>query len=29
LNGKKIQGALTYDDFKDELDKALSATGAN
>jgi len=29
LNGKKIQGALTYDDFKDELDKALSAKGAN
>jgi len=29
LNGKKIQGALNYDDFKDELDKALSAKGAN
>ena len=29
LDGKKIQGALNYDDFKDVLDKALSAKGAN
>lgn len=29
LEGKKIVGALTYDDFKDELDKALAAKGAN
>jgi len=29
LDGKKIQGALSYDDFKDVLDKALSAKGAN
>ncbi|HEY9079567.1 DsbA family protein [Magnetovibrio sp.] len=29
LEGKKIQGAMAFDDFKDELDKALSAKGAN
>lgn len=29
LEGKKIQGALNYDAFKDELDKALATKGAN
>lgn len=28
LEGKKIEGALSFDDFKDELDKALAAKGA-
>lgn len=29
LEGKKIEGALSYDDFKDLLDKALAAKGVN